>query len=1395
MDEQQFQVYIPLIKQILSCAEGEEVAILQQQPDLVNEGLLMVMQAYADWLEQQGNPNAGGWLRQFAQRWATAIEDTNTQTEGILEGSDQQFLLKVLQLIVDNQGDAQHIYPFLEQHQDKLNPSLLQALPQIALGLMASEPEQREFVAFNFYVFGNLINQFPLGQRRLNLELGIAAYRQALTVVTEAEMPTAWAETMNSLAIAYANRVEGDRAENIEQAIAFHQQALTVITQAKMPATWAITANNLALTYTNRIRGDQAENIEQAIALHQQVLTVRTPTEMPADWAITMLNLAVAYLKRIRGNRTENVEQAIDACQKALTVQTPMKMPFDWALTMHNLASAYLNRIGGDRAENIEQAITAFQQALTVRTQISMPIEWAQTMNEMAKAYHDRIQGDRAENVEQAIECYQQALIVRTQMSMPADWAQTIDSLAVAYANRIRGGRAENIEQAIVFYQQALTVMTREVMPIAWASTISNLALTYSKRIQGDRAENFEQAITFCEQALTVRTQTAMPVEWAQTTKNLAIAYADRIRGNRAENIEQAIARHRQALTVRTQITMPVEWAETMSELAIAYSKRIQGDRTENLEQAIAFYQQALTVRTQTAMPVEWAQTTMNLAVTYVERIQGDRTENLEQAIAFYQQALTVRTQTAMPVEWATTMSNLGAAYLHRLRGNRGENVEQAIGAYKESLTVRTQITMPVEWAQTMMNLSVVYFESLQGDLTNNIEQAIILCRQALTVITQTAMPFDWSIIMMNLGSAYSERIQADLEDNLEQAIKFYQQALTVMTKTAMPVDWAFTMNNLATAYYKRISGNLPYGCTQPKRAKNIEQAINAFQSCLEVFQPELFPNDCRRASGGLGKLYSDLHCWQEASLTYQKALQASKILYEGANLLDSKVSELKATGNLPREAAYAFARNNNLPAAVLTLEQSRARGLSETLKRDQSDLSRLQQTHPALFNQYQDITAQLRNLEAQQRLRMTSEERHSLTPADFRTEAQRLRQTLAATVEQIRQVEGYADFLAQPDLNDIQQAIRPDIPLVYLIPTRWGSLALIVTQTGIADLWLDELSETDLIDLLDNTWISAYSQSRTNPQGWLEAIDHVTRQLWKPLMAPLIDHLKRCSFQQATLIPTGYLSLLPIHAAWTEDVTTATGKRYALDEICFTYAPNAQSMNVAAAIAQRTGADSILAIDDPSHGLLNISSLPNSEREINCAIATFFQPNILRHESATISAVKDGLVGAAIAHFACHGTANLEEPLNSGLLMSDGLLTLRDILDLKLSNQGGIRLAVLSACETGLPGTKLVDEAISLPTGLLQAGVAGVVASLWSVSDLSTMLLLIRFYDYWRKESLEPAAALHQAQLWIRNTTSQQKAKYFKETDVGIFHSLILLAPDYFTHPFHWAAFSYVGV
>jgi CHAT domain-containing protein len=538
----------------------------------------------------------------------------------------------------------------------------------------------------------------------------------------------------------------------------------------------------------------------------------------------------------------------------------------------------------------------------------------------------------------------------------------------------------------------------------------------------------------------------------------------------------------------------------------------------------------------------------------------------------------------------------------------------------------------------------------------------------------------------------------------------------------------------------------------------------------------------------------------------YQQALQASENLYQSVSLLNYQAAEQAKTGALFRLAAYAFARTGDLQTAVLTLEQGRSRGLRQTLNRDRSDLARLQQTHPELVTQYQEITTRLHALTTQQRLQMNSGDRHDLNPEAFRSAAQQLRQSLTETIDQIRQISGYESFLAKPGFDQIHRSLASGTPLVYLVSTAAGSLALILTPDHISDLWFDNLTSYRLANLLNNTWFNAYHQSQTNRPAWLDAIDQVPRQLWKPLMAPLIDHLQQRRLQRAILIPSGCLSLLPLHAAWTEDSRMPTGRRYALDDIHFTYAPSAGSLVAAQAIAQRTDTKSILAIDDPRQ------DLPNASREVATAIATFPEHTVLKHRAATRNAVLKALPQASILHLSCHGAANFNAPLTSGFALSDGFLTLQDLFDLQgaTPQPADFRLAILTACKIGLNSKDPADDATSLSIGLLQAGTAGVISRLWSGADLSVMMVLTRFYEYWRKGGLEPTEALRQAQQWVRDTTNAEKIAYFKDclsdqsaTKIPatcayyFYKSLTLAAPDAydFAHPFYWAAFSYEGV
>ena len=522
MQEAEQQAYLELVQELLNCPQGQEQDLLATQPEMVNEKLVETLLAVAQMFEQRDGEAAETtvqWLQGFARDLAgqLGLELTNDRAEEQL-----QFLLEVLQLVASSNGDSQSVYPLLRQNLALLDDGIIQVLNAWVTAKFAEvDRDTQQSIAAVIVEFGNLIWQFPLGNKAVNLELSITCYQAVQEVYTKADLPIEWAGTQNNLAIVYSDRIRDDRAENLELAITGYQAALTVRTQADLPMEWAATQNNLAFAYSNRIRGDRAENLESSIAGYQAALSVRTQADLPMEWAGTQNNLALAYSNRIRGDRAENLELAITGYQAALSVYTQADLPFEWAATQNNLANAYSNRIRGDRAENLELAITGYQAALTVRTQADLPLDWAMTQNNLALAYSDRSRDDRAENLELAITGYQAALTVRTQADLPLDWAMTQNNLALAYSDRSRGDRAENLELAIAGYQAALTVYTQADLPIEWAATQNNLANAYSDRSRGDRAENLELAIAGYQAALAVNTPSNLPIECLETARNM----------------------------------------------------------------------------------------------------------------------------------------------------------------------------------------------------------------------------------------------------------------------------------------------------------------------------------------------------------------------------------------------------------------------------------------------------------------------------------------------------------------------------------------------------------------------------------------------------------------------------------------------------------------------------------------------------------------------------------------------------------------------------------------------------------------------------------------------------------------------------------------------------------
>jgi CHAT domain-containing protein len=132
-----------------------------------------------------------------------------------------------------------------------------------------------------------------------------------------------------------------------------------------------------------------------------------------------------------------------------------------------------------------------------------------------------------------------------------------------------------------------------------------------------------------------------------------------------------------------------------------------------------------------------------------------------------------------------------------------------------------------------------------------------------------------------------------------------------------------------------------------------------------------------------------------------------------------------------------------------------------------------------------------------------------------------------------------------------------------------------------------------------------------------------------------------------------------------------------------------------------------------------NCHSLPGTEMELEKIKSRVPSQWLTSLESTTRDTVMQHLHNSSVIHFACHGTQDFRNPLNSGLILSDGCLDITQIMHIPVNEhthmmKHRMKLAFLSACETAKGDTKTPDEAMHLAASLLFAGFGGVVATMW---------------------------------------------------------------------------------
>jgi CHAT domain-containing protein len=345
---------------------------------------------------------------------------------------------------------------------------------------------------------------------------------------------------------------------------------------------------------------------------------------------------------------------------------------------------------------------------------------------------------------------------------------------------------------------------------------------------------------------------------------------------------------------------------------------------------------------------------------------------------------------------------------------------------------------------------------------------------------------------------------------------------------------------------------------------------------------------------------------------------------------------------------------------------------------------------------------------------------------------------------------------------NETMRHAAAITPLLYIFATEIGGHAILVRPKGpprhVEWARWDDAGDYQLhpIEVVRQWRYASSTEHDAGRARWRGQVETTLEWLAKEFVRPLEAVLD--PLDNLVIVPCGIMAELPLHAALLErsDGSLRT-VRYAA-----TARTLIQRHHDLTAIRATNLKSGLLAVAVPyarhrpgSGGL--VTALPLAE----CARRSFAgrPTQLLASSEASIATVKACLPNFAVAHFSCHGRAEVNDPLSGGLELVDGRLTLDEILDLRLHRA---RLAVVAACEGSLSGHALPDELESVATGLVEVGFPGVIAGMWEIQERAIFHLLSRFYEEWAKDPFaDPAQNFSTAVRWLRSATLKDVEAY----------------------------------
>ncbi|KAF8433240.1 CHAT domain-containing protein [Boletus edulis BED1] len=1193
----------------------------------------------------------------------------------------------------------------------------------------------------------NLGNSFGarflrLGELR-DLEDAISTHRDAVHLTPDGHPDKPG--RLNNLGNSFRARfLRLGELRDLEDAISTHRDAVHLTPDGHPDKPTCL--YNLGNSFTARFqRLGELRDLEDAISTHRDGVHL-TPDGHP-DKPTCLNSLGNSFITRFeRLGELRDLEDAISTHRDAVHL-TPDSHPNKPGRMNHlgNSFRARFERLGELR--DLEDAISTHRDAVHL-TPDSHPNKPGR-MNHLGNSFRARFERlGELRDLEDAISTHRDAVHL-TPDGHP-DKPGRLNNLGLSFITRFEHlGELRDLEDAISTHRDAVH-LTPDGHPDK-PGRLNNLGNSFRARFERlGELRDLEDAISTHRDGVHL-TPDGHPDKPGHMN-NLGNSFTARfLRLGELRDLEDAISTHRDAvhLTPDSHPNKPGR----MNNLGNSFRARFERiGELRDLEDAISTHRDAVRL-TPDGHP-DKPTCLNNLGLSFITRFKRlGELRDLEDAISTHRDAVHL-TPDGHP-DKPGFLSNLGNSFITRfLRLGELRDLEDAISTHRDGVHL-TPDGHPDKlcYLNNLGNSFITRFERI-GEL-RDLEDAISTHRDAVH-LTPDGHP-DKLRYLNNLGLSFITRFLrlGELRD-LEDAISTHRDAVH-LTPDGHPDKPGF-LNNLGDSFRARF---LRLG-----ELRDLEAAISLYSHAASV------------SIGPISDRFSASRNWilcarriHHPSLlrAYSIAINLLPQLAWIGLSLTHRYAELRRGVDV-REAAAAALDSGFPELAVEWLEQGRSIVWGELLQL-RGSYEQLSSAHPDHAHRLRELSAALDDAGATREKPLSTFSESTDDPIHRATQTLQqvvdTHRTLAIErdklLQDIRRLPDFNRFLLPKDFSQLRASAHSG-PVVVLnaAERRCDALIVLANVDHVIHVPLPNFTFQRSIDLqgILKSFLRCTLVERT---GQVERWDRGTWEtflspLWKCVVEPVMDALAFSTPGDLSRIfwcPTGPFVFLPIHAAGLYDAEYSAPGHKVFDFVVSSYVPTLSILAPSRNIHVAHNDDfRLLAVRQPPTDGRQLSRLPGVHTELKhikeiikntaSGCATFLEPSV-----GTVEEVLGLMKEADWVHFACHGIQDARNPTDSGLcLANERRLKISDIIGLSRSRGG---LAFLSACQTATGDEGLSDEAIHIAAGMLFAGYAGVIGTMWSISDTLAPIVAKDVYEHLfrngtRPDYREAAWALHEA-------------------------------------------------